>query len=58
MTTIDMYNVGNSSTFYSAYQLSKLEEYLDKQDKIMTIIIRQKILCCGSLRRRIHYECR
>ncbi len=33
MTTIDMYNVGNSSTFYSAYQLSKLEEYLDKQDQ-------------------------
>ncbi|MFI4276878.1 hypothetical protein VAI68_26540 [Klebsiella pneumoniae] len=30
---IDMYNVGNSSTFYSAYQLSKLEEYLDKQDQ-------------------------
>lgn len=33
MTTIDMYNVGSSSTFYSAYQLSKLNEYLDKQNK-------------------------
>ncbi|EFI4053223.1 hypothetical protein GYM24_004703, partial [Escherichia coli] len=32
MTTIDMYNVGSSSTFYSAYELSKLNEYLDKQD--------------------------
>ncbi|HBD1844125.1 TPA: DUF4238 domain-containing protein [Salmonella enterica] len=33
MTTIDMYNVGTSSTFYSAYQLSKLNEYLDKQEQ-------------------------
>ncbi|HFI6168537.1 TPA: hypothetical protein ACGRO8_004812 [Escherichia coli] len=32
MTTIDMYNVGSSSTFYSAYEISKLNEYLDKQD--------------------------
>ena len=32
MTTIDMYNVSSSSTFYSAYDLSKLNEYLDKQD--------------------------
>ncbi|ECY4070510.1 hypothetical protein AU769_03810 [Salmonella enterica subsp. enterica serovar Curacao] len=31
-TTIDMYNVGSSSTFYSAYGISKLNEYLDKQD--------------------------
>lgn len=28
-----MYNVGNSSTFYSAYQLSDVEKYLELQDK-------------------------
>lgn len=33
MSTIDMYNVGNSSTFYSAYQLSDVEKYLDLQEK-------------------------
>lgn len=33
MSTIDMYNVGNSSTFYSAYQLSDVEAYLDLQEK-------------------------
>ena len=25
-------SVGSSSTFYSAYEISKLNEYLDKQD--------------------------
>ncbi|WP_241610428.1 DUF4238 domain-containing protein [Rosenbergiella epipactidis] len=32
MTTINMYNVSTSNTFYSAYTLSKLKDYLDKQD--------------------------
>ncbi|GJL37702.1 hypothetical protein TUM17576_45220 [Enterobacter hormaechei] len=33
MSTIDMYNVGNSNTFYSAYQLSDVKKYLDLQEK-------------------------
>jgi hypothetical protein len=58
MTTIDMYNVGSSSTFYSAYQLSKLNEYLDKQNKNHDYYYTaRKTLCCGDLLRRMNYEC-